>query len=153
MSEIESAMEKKGIILPPAPTPMGAYVPAVTARGLVLVSGQLPWQGDQMLHPGKVDGQVSLEDAYQAARLAALNAVAVLKAELGELDQVKRILRITGHVNSSAGFTDQPKVVNGASDLMVEIFAERGLHTRMALGVAELPGNACVAIELMAQAE
>lgn len=153
MSETEQRLKQKSIVLPEAPTPMGAYVPAMTVGSLVFVSGQLPREGERMVYTGKVDQDLSVDGGYKAARLAALNALAVLKAELKDLDRVRRIVRLTGHVNSSSGFTGQPLVVNGASDLMLEVFGDKGKHTRMALGVPELPGDAAVAIELIAEAE
>jgi enamine deaminase RidA (YjgF/YER057c/UK114 family) len=151
MGVVDDRIKALGIELPPAPSPMGAYVAAVTAGPLVFVSGQLPRFGDEMRFAGKVDAEVSVEDARQAARLAALNAVAVLKAQVGDLDRVKRIVKLRGSVASSAGFTGQPQVVNGASEVMVEIFGDAGRHARMAVGVAELPGRASVGIEIIAE--
>lgn len=151
MSGHEDRLRQSGIELPPAPKPMGAYVPAVRAGNLVFVSGQLPRFAGEVRAQGKVDAELSVDDAREAARLAALNAVSVLRAELGGLDRVKRIVKLRGSVASSAGFTGQPGVVNGASDVMLEIFGEAGKHARMALGVAELPGNCPVAVELVAE--
>jgi len=153
MGKTEQRMQSKGIELPPAPSPMGAYVPAVTVGRLVFVSGQLPRRGEGMTCTGKADAEVSVKAASTAARLACLNAISVLKAEVGDLDRVKRVVKLTGSVASSPGFSGQPAVVNGASDLLVEVLGERGRHSRMAVGVAELPGNATVAVELIAEIE
>jgi enamine deaminase RidA (YjgF/YER057c/UK114 family) len=153
MGEVEDRLKGMGVELPPPPSPMGAYVPAVTTGRLVFVSGQLPRWGDELKYTGKVDAELSLEDAKKAARLAALNAVSVLKAEVGDLDRVKRIVRLQGSVVSSPGFVNQPQVVNAASDVMLEVFGEAGKHARMAVGVAEMPANAGIAVELIAEIE
>jgi len=153
MGEVEKRLKEKGIELPPPPSPMGAYVPAVTAGSLVFVSGQLPRWGDDLKYMSKVDSDLSVEDAKEAARLAALNAVSVLKAEVGDLDRVKRIVRIQGSVVSSEGFVNQPQVVNAASEVMLEVFGDAGRHARMAVGVAEMPANASIAVELIAEIE
>jgi enamine deaminase RidA (YjgF/YER057c/UK114 family) len=151
MGEIEKRMEEKGIELPPAPKPMGAYVPAVRTGNLIFVSGQLPRMGDDFKYQGRVDEEISAEDGKKAARLAALNAVSVLKELLGDLDKVKRIVKLKGSVYSSSGFNGQPEVINGASDLMVEIFGDKGLHARMAQGLFEIPARASVAVELIVE--
>jgi len=151
MGKVEERIKAEGIELPPPPSPMGAYVPAVTAGGLVFISGQLPRWGEELRYTGKVDSELSLDKAREAARLAALNAVSVLKAEVGDLDRVRRIVKLTGSVASSPGFVDQPPVVNAASDVMLAVFGEKGRHARMAVGVAELPAGASVAVELIAE--
>jgi enamine deaminase RidA (YjgF/YER057c/UK114 family) len=153
MGKIESQLKASGVELPPPPSPMGGYVPAVRTGALVFVSGQLPRWGDEMRYQGKVATEISLEDAQAAARLAALNAVSVLKAEVGSLDRVRRIVKLTGSVTSAPGFTNQPQVVNAASAVMVEVFGDRGRHARMSVGVAELPGRAPVAVEIVAEVE
>jgi len=151
MGAIEDRLKARGLELPPPPSPMGAYVPAVITGRLVFVSGQLPRWGDEMRFAGKVDAELSLDQARLAARLAALNAVSVLKAAVGELDRVRRIVKLRGSVASSPGFVNQPQVVNAASELMVEVFGDAGRHARMAVGVAELPGRAAVGIEIIAE--
>jgi enamine deaminase RidA (YjgF/YER057c/UK114 family) len=153
MAKIEKRLSELGLVLPAPPTPMGAYVPALTVGNLVFISGQLPREGDRMAVKGKVDTEVRVGFAKQGARLAALNCLAVLKAEIGDLDRVKRIVRLTGHVASVPGFIGQPEVMNGASELMVEVFGERGRHTRMTLGVPVLPSDATVAVEMIAEIE
>lgn len=144
---------KSDIELPPPPLPMGAYIAAQRTGPLVYVSGQLPRWGDEMRYSGKPGLDVSMEDAREAARLAALNALAVLQHEIGDLAKVVKIVKMTGSVASPPGFTDQPQIVNAASDVLVEVLGERGRHARMAVGVAELPANAPVAIELIAEIE
>jgi enamine deaminase RidA (YjgF/YER057c/UK114 family) len=153
MGKVEERLKSRGILLPPAPSPMGAYVPAVRTGSLVFVSGQLPRWGDQMRFVGKVDQELSVDEAREAARLAALNAVAVLAAEVKDLDRVKRIVRLQGSVASSVGFVNQPAVVNAASEVMLEVFGDRGKHARMSVGVAELPARASVAVEIIAEVE
>jgi len=151
MSKIEQKLKAAGITLPPPPTPMGGYVPAVRTGNLVFISGQLPRWGEEMRYTGKVDAELPLAEAKAAARLAAQNAVSVLQAAIGDLDLVTRIVKLTGSVASSPGFTNQPPVINAASEVMVEIFGDAGRHARMSVGVAELPGRASVAIELIAE--
>jgi enamine deaminase RidA (YjgF/YER057c/UK114 family) len=137
--------------LPPAPKPVGAYVPAVRTGNLLYVSGQLPMKDGKLLATGHVTGEVSVETAQTCARQAALNALAVVAAELGGLSKVARVVRLTGHISSDRGFTDQAKVLNAASDLMVQAFGDAGRHSRAALGAAELPLGAPVELELIVE--
>lgn len=139
-----------GLSLPPAPKPVAAYVPSVRTGNLVFVSGQLPMK-DGVLAKGTVPGQVSVEAAAAAARQAALNGLAVLADAAGGLDRVKRIVRVGVFVCSEAGFTDQPKVANGASELLQQVFGEAGRHARAAVGNIALPLGACVEVELLAE--
>ena len=150
---IAERLTELGITLPPPPTPVASYVPAVLSGSLLFISGQLPTENGRLLFPGKVPADVSVEDATAAARAAALNALSVARSELGSLDRVRRVVRVTGHVASAPGFTAQPLVINGASDLLVQIFGERGRHSRAALGAAELPLGACVEVELILEVE
>ena len=151
---IADRLQELGITLPPPPRPVAAYVPAVHAGDLLFISGQLPTENGRLVFPGKVPAEVSVEDATQAARLAALNGLAVANHELvGGLERVRRVVRVTGHVASSPGFTMQPAVINGASELLVAVFGERGRHSRAALGAAELPLGACVEVEMILEAE
>jgi enamine deaminase RidA (YjgF/YER057c/UK114 family) len=151
MGKVEERIKASGLSLPEAPTPMGAYVPFTRSGKLILVSGQLPRQEGRIIFQGRVPAEISPEKAKEAARLAGLNAISVLKSAAKELDKVKQILRLTCWVASSPAFFDQPQVANGASDLMVEIFGEAGKHSRMTTGVIALPGNACFAVELLAE--
>lgn len=138
-----------GIELPPAPKPVGAYVPAVLAGELLFTAGQVPLREGVLTAIGAVPSEVSLADAQQAARQAAMNALAAAHAVLGSLDRVEQVVRVNVFVNSAAGFTEQAKVANAASELMVEIFGEQGRHTRCAIGAAELPLDAPVEIDLV----
>jgi enamine deaminase RidA (YjgF/YER057c/UK114 family) len=137
--------------LPAAPKPVGAYVPAVRTGNLLYVSGQLPMKEGKLLATGHVVGEVSVETAQACAQQAALNALAVVAAELGGLSKVARVVRLTGHISSDRGFTDQAKVLNAASDLMVQAFGDAGRHSRAALGAAELPLGAPVELELIVE--
>lgn len=140
-----------GLTLPPAPRAIGSYIPGIRAGRLIFVSGQLPFVNGQLTATGKVATEVDLEAARAAARQAGLNALAIAADVAGGIDRIGRIVRLAVFVNSAPGFCDQPKVANGASDLMVEIFGEHGRHARAAVGAAELPMNAAVEVELMAE--
>lgn len=145
---IEKKLAELGIELPPAVTPAFQYVPVTIHERLAFVSGQLPRQGDAFV-TGKVGGDVDVEHARQAARLCILQGLACLNHALGSLDKVDRILKVTGFVASAPNFNQQPKVIDAASELLVQIFGEAGRHARSAIGVAELPRNAAVEIELI----
>jgi enamine deaminase RidA (YjgF/YER057c/UK114 family) len=138
-----------GLRLPEPPRPVGSYVPAVRTGRLVVVSGQIPLENGVVVTAGKVGKDVSLDDAKAAARRCGLNALAIAADAAGGIDRIARVLRLGVFVNSAPGFTDQPKVANGASDLMVEIFGEAGRHARAAVGANELPLNAAVEVEMM----
>ncbi|MFD6859777.1 RidA family protein [Rhodococcus sp. NPDC060090] len=139
-----------GIALPPVAKPVAAYVPAVRSGNTVYTSGQLPMVDGVLNYAGKVGADVSAEDAKAAARISALNALAAVDALVG-IDNVVRIVKVVGFVASADGFTGQPGVVNGASELLGEIFGEAGAHARSAVGVAELPLGASVEVELMVE--
>jgi enamine deaminase RidA (YjgF/YER057c/UK114 family) len=140
-----------GLTLPPVTAPVAAYVPAVRTGDFVYVSGQLPVEDGKLPAVGKVGGEVSASDAAALARACALNALAAAAAAAGGLDAIRRIVKVTGFVASAPGFTGQPQVVNGASELLIEVFGEDGRHARSAIGVAELPLNAPVEVELIAE--
>lgn len=148
---IHENLVRLGLTLPSVPRPVGSYVLAKQAGDLVFVSGVLPFQDGKVRKPGKLGTVLKVEDGVEAARLSLLNALAILQQELGTLDRIKTIVRLTGHVASAEGFVDQPAVLNGASDLLVEIFGESGRHARLALGAAELPLHAAVELELIVQ--
>ena len=148
----EAKLTAMGLRLPAAPKPVGAYVPAVRSGNLVFVSGQLPIRDGELLVKGRVGGEVPIEEARQCARQAALNALAAVAAELGSLDKVRRVVRLTGYVASAPGFTDQAKVLNAASELLIEVFGEAGRASRVAVGAAELPLGAPVELELIVEA-
>jgi len=147
----ETRLRELGLELPAVPQPAGAYVPATRARGLIFTSGQLPFENGELRKTGKVGDAVSAEEAYAAARLCALNALAAAAAEAGGLDRISRIIKVTGFVASASDFNLQPQVINGASELIGNIFGEAGLHARSAVGVAELPLDAPVEVELVAE--
>lgn len=149
MSAIDDRLKELGITLPAAKKPAFEYL-AVAVRGdIAYVSGQLPWVDTDHVISGKVGADVELERAQEAARLCTLYALANLKHELGSLDAIERILKVTGFVASAPGFTGQPKVIDAASKLLGEVFGEKGRHARSAVGVAELPRGAAVEIEFV----
>jgi enamine deaminase RidA (YjgF/YER057c/UK114 family) len=153
MSESHSSRLKAlGLSLPPAPKPVAAYIPFVRTGNLVFVSGQLPMK-EGVLAKGSLPGQVSIEEGAQAARQAALNGLAVLADAAGGIDRVRRIVRVGVFVCSEPGFIDQPKVANGASELLQQVFGEAGRHARAAVGNIALPLGACVEVELIAEVE
>ena len=151
MMSIHDKLKKMNITLPPPPTPVAAYVPAVTAGDLVFISGTLPMKEGKLLFTGKLGKDLTVEQGVECARQAALNALATLQKQVGDLSRVKQIVRLTGFVASSEGFNQQPQVLNGASLLLGELFEEKGRHARSAVGAAELPLNAPVEIELIVQ--
>ena len=149
----EEVLQGMGIVLPAPPAPLATYVPAVRAGDLLFLSGILPLREGKLAYEGKLGADVSVEEGYEAAKLTAISALASIKKQLGSLDQVVRVVRMCGHVASAPGFTQQPQVVNGASDFLVEVFGEVGRHARLALGAAELPLNAPIELELIVQAK
>lgn len=149
----EQRLEAMGVTLPPPPKPLASYLPCVRTGNLLFVSGQLPLADGEILHPGRVGEGVTLEQAAACARLAAINALAIVRGELGTLDHVRRVVRVAGHVAAPGSFTGHPQVVNGASDFLAEVFGERGRHARVALGAPSLPANACVELEILFEAE
>jgi enamine deaminase RidA (YjgF/YER057c/UK114 family) len=140
-----------GSELPPVQAPVASYVPAVRSGSVVYVSAQVPLVGGEMLHPGHVGAEVSLAQAQEAARRCALQALAALRSEAGSLDAVARIVKLSVFVASAPGFTDQPKVANGASDLLAEACGDAGRHAREAIGVGELPLGAPVEVSMIAE--
>jgi enamine deaminase RidA (YjgF/YER057c/UK114 family) len=148
---IEERLGELGIELPAPATPVASYVPVTVSGTLAFVAGQVPMEGGAVLQPGHVPEDVSVEQAQQAARRCALQALAALREALGSLDRLHRILQVSVFVASSPGFTDQPTVANGASDLLVEVLGEDGRHARAAVGVAELPRGAPVEVALVAE--
>jgi enamine deaminase RidA (YjgF/YER057c/UK114 family) len=145
----EDQLTALGLTLPSAPKPVASYVPAVRSGNLLFLSGILPMKDGKPVWTGKLGRELTVEQGAEAARLACLNALAVIRAELGSLNAVTRIVRLGGHVASADGFTQQPAVVNGASDLLVSIFGDAGRHARLALGAHELPLGAAIELELI----
>lgn len=150
---IEGRLSELKIELPPPPSAVGAYVPVMQTGALIVTSGQLPWLGKQLAFTGPVGGKLTVQDGYEAARLCAINAISQLKSVVRDLDRIRQIVRVEGYVYSAPGFRDQPKVLNGASDLLVDVFGERGKHTRTALGISEMPLDAPVQLVVWAQIE
>ncbi len=138
--------------LPGVASPVGSYLPATRAGDNIHTSGQLPMRDGQLTHTGKVPNDVSVEDAAQATAQAMLNALAAAAQAAGGIDNILRVIKVSVYVNSSEGFTQQPRVANGASDLLVEVFGDAGKHARAAVGVAELPLDAVVEVDLLVEA-
>jgi enamine deaminase RidA (YjgF/YER057c/UK114 family) len=154
MDTIEQRLQDLGLTLPQAPKPVAAYVPAVRTGPLIFVSGQVPLADGKLLASGPVPSRVSVVQAQAAARQCVLNGLAVLQQVAGvNLDDIRRIVRLGAFVCSDAGFTDQPKVANGASELLVEIFGDRGRHARVAVGSIALPLGATVEIEMLVEVQ
>jgi len=147
----EARLAALGLALPPVTPPVAAYVPAVRTGQYVYTAGQLPVAGGKLLRTGKVGAQVSTDEAAALARTCALNALAAVASVTGGLSAVVRVVKVTGFVASDPGFTDQAKVVNGASELLVEVFGDAGKHARSAVGMAVLPLDAPVEVELIAE--
>ena len=150
---IKDQLTQLGVTLPPPPNAVGAYVPVLQAGKTVYVSGQLPIVDGKLKFTGKVPDDTALADAQQAAKICALNALAALNGLLGSLDNIARIIRVEVFVNSSPGFTRQAQVANGASEFIRDLFKDAGLHTRIAVGVAELPLDAAVEISMICQVQ
>ena len=145
---IEKKLTNLGIILPTPASPIANYVPFVRTGNLLVISGQLCFGADgKLVAKGQLGSGVSIEDGQKAGRACAVNLLAQLRAALGDLDKVRRVVRLGGFINSTPGFTDGPKVMNGASDLMVEVFADKGRHARTTVGVAALPADAAIEVE------
>jgi enamine deaminase RidA (YjgF/YER057c/UK114 family) len=147
----EAKLTALGITLPAPPKPVATYIPAVRVGDLLFLSGTGPFKDGTVAFAGKLGRDLTVEQGYEAARLTLLNALAITRQELGTLDRVVRVVRLTGHVASAEGFTQQPAVINGASDLLVQLFGDAGRHARLALGAAELPLNMCIELELILQ--
>lgn len=149
MEDWETRLRRAGIELPEPGRPVGAYVPALEAGGLVYTSGQLPWVAGRLAWTGRVGEQLSLEEGREAARACVLNALGVVRQALGGLGRVSRAVRVVGYVQAAPAFHDHAQVVNGASELLLEVFGEQGAHVRSAVGVASLPLDAPVELELV----
>ncbi|MFA6134192.1 MAG: RidA family protein [Phycisphaerae bacterium] len=149
----EKRITELGLALPPAPAPVGSYLPATRSGKLIFTSGQLPFKGGALLATGKVGAEVSIEQAQAAAAQAVLNALAAAKGQAGTLESITAIVRLNVFVNSAPGFVEQAKVANGASDLLVQIFGDKGRHSRCAIGAAELPLNAAVELDLVLEVD
>ncbi len=151
MSTPEQRLEEMGLAVPEVAKPVASYVPAVRSGNHVFTSGQLPMRDGQLITTGKVGAEVTAEEAVECARQCALNALAAVRAEIGELSNIKRIVKVTAFVASTPDFTGQPGVANGASELFGEVFGEIGQHARSAVGVPVLPLDAPVEVELVVE--
>jgi enamine deaminase RidA (YjgF/YER057c/UK114 family) len=152
-SKIELILRDLNLSLPDAPKPVAAYIPAKQTGKLVFTAGQLPMVNGELISKGLLGQDVEIDEANKAARICTLNALAAIKGVIGDLDRIKQIVRVVGYVASVPTFTQHPAVVNGASELLLEIFGENGKHARSAVGMAVLPLNASVEIELTVEIE
>ena len=148
---IEEKLKELGIELPTPPNPAGSYIPVVTTGNLAFISGQIPMKEGKVVFEGKVPDKQSLDSARDAAKICIINGLAQLKSNLGSLDRITKFVRISGFVNSSPEFTEQPKVINAATDLLVEVFGDMAKHSRIAVGVASLPLNSTVEIDMVVE--
>lgn len=151
MGAVEDRLAEAGLSVPEVAKPVAVYVPAVRSGQHVYTSGQLPLGAGELLATGKVGGEVDADTAYACARQCALNAIAAVKAEVGDLDQVKRVVKVTAYVASVPDFTGQPAVANGASELLGTAFGDAGVHARAAVGVAALPMDAPVEVDIVVE--
>jgi len=147
---IDAKLESLGVKLPNPPTPAGSYIPVVRVGNLLYISGQIPMENGKVLFTGKVSDE-NMEIAQKSAKMCAVNILAQIKREIGDLDKVSKIVRLSGFVNSEPEFYQHPKVINAASDLLFEIFGDKGRHSRIAVGVASLPLNSMTEIDAVIQ--
>jgi enamine deaminase RidA (YjgF/YER057c/UK114 family) len=148
---ISNRLQELGITLPDVAKPAGAYVPAVQSGNLVFTAGQIPLVDGKLIATGKVGKEITAEQAKDIARICALNAIAAIKGVVGDLDRVKKVVKVVGFVASTPDFTQQPAVINGASELLQQVFGDDGIHARSAVGVAVLPLDAPVEVELIVE--
>ena len=148
---IEEKLKELGIEIPTPPNPAGSYIPVVTTGNLAFVSGQIPMKEGKVVFEGKVPENQSVDSARDAAKICIINGLSQLKANLGSLDKITKFVRISGFINSSPDFTEQPKVINAASDLLVEVFGDMAKHSRIAVGVSSLPLNSTVEIDMIVE--
>ena len=145
----EDKLKELGIQIPEAAKPVAAYVPAVKSGDYIYTSGQIPFVAGDLKFKGKVGKEISTELGYEAAKVCAINCLAAIKSLIGNLDQIERVVKVVGFVSSAPGYSDQPKVINGASELIGKVFGSAGSHARSAVGVAELPLDAAVEVEMI----
>ena len=151
--KIETRLKELGLELPPVPKPLGAYIPSVRTGNLVYIAGQGATRGGIPVHTGYVGKELTVEQGYECAKVCGLNALSILKQEIGDLDKVKKIVKVLGFVKSAAGFDKQPLVINGFSELMVSVFGEAGKHARSAVSCNELPFGTPVEVEMIVEVE
>jgi enamine deaminase RidA (YjgF/YER057c/UK114 family) len=148
---IEDRLAQLNITLPTPPKPAGSYIPVVITGNLAFVSGQIPMQDGKVLYTGKVPTEKSIDEAREAAKLCGINILAQLQTNLGSLDRITKIVRVSGFVNCTQEFSEHPKIINAASDMFYDIFGEKAKHSRIAVGVASLPLNSTVEIDMVAE--
>ena len=148
---IDERLKELSIEIPIPPSPAGSYIPIITTGNLAFVSGQIPMKEGKVVFEGKVPENQSMDSAREAAKICIINGLAQLKANLGSLDKITKFVRISGFVNSNSDFVEQPKVINAASDLLVEVFGDMAKHSRIAVGVASLPLNSTVEIDMIVE--
>ena len=149
--QVESKLKELGFVLPKPPEPIAAYLPALQVGNLLFLSGTTCYENGKLLFTGRVGAELTLEQGYQASRQTALNLLSVIKATLGDLDRVERVVKLNGYVNSAPEFDRQPEVINGASEFLEKLYGERGRHARTSIGVSSLPGHIPVEIEMIVQ--
>lgn len=147
----EERLNRLGLSVPPAPAAVAAYEPWVRTGNLVFTSGQLPWRDGRMAFTGRLGAELTVEQGYQAARQCALNVLAQLKAATGDLEKVRRLVRVEGYVHCAPGFRGHPQVLNGASELFNAVFGARGAHARLAVGISDMPLDAAVQLTVTAE--
>lgn len=150
---VEERLKKLGLLIPEVPAPVAAYVPYVHTGNYIFTAGQLPLQGGELKYKGKVGEDFTWEEGYEAARICLLNCLGVVQEAVGDLNKIKRVVKINGFVNSTPDFTEHPKVLNGASELCQEILGEKGLHARAAVGTSSLPLGASVEVEMIVEVQ
>lgn len=148
---IEIRLQEMGLALPVAPKPVAAYVPAVKSGNYVYTAGQIPFVDGALAYKGKVGSDLTVDQGYAAAKICALNCLGAVKSVIGDLNDIVRVVKVTGFVNSAAGFTAQPAVINGASEIFGQLFGANGEHARSAVGVSELPIDAAVEVEIIVE--
>jgi len=146
---VEEKIKELGFTLPETPKPLAAYIPAIRTGDYVYTSGQVPFADGELMYSGKIGFDLTIEEGQKAAELCALNGLSSIKSEIGDLNKIEQIVKVTVFVNSADGFTDQPKVANGASEFLGKIFGESGKHVRSAVGVNELPADSAVEVEII----
>lgn len=150
---VEEKLRQLGLELPSPPVPVAAYLPCVRTGNILFISGQIPKDKGELKFLGYLGGNLTIEDGVQAARICTLNALSIIRMETGDFGKVRRIVKLTGYVASAPGFHDQPKVIDGASQLLVELFGDRGKHARAAVGVNELPLGVAVELEMIVEVD
>jgi enamine deaminase RidA (YjgF/YER057c/UK114 family) len=153
LMKVEERLKELGVTLPEPAKPVAAYIPCVRTGTLIFISGQDCRVNGELRYKGKVGENVTEEEAYEAAKIAAINLLAIVKSAIGDLDKVKKIVNLHGYVNSAKGFVRQPMVINGASEFLVEVFGDKGKHSRCALSCNELPFDTPVEVEMIVEVE